>query len=93
VITLAKDAIDVDLFTERLSESLQSCGSEVGLLYEEMLPIGGGVRQHRFSAGQSAVKVNHSKDPLPGGAASTLAAIRLSMPTGTAHRSLSSPDG
>src|SRR5580765_6416115 len=39
----------------------------IGLPYDELLPTGGGVRQHRLSlpAGGGILKVNDSRDPLP----------------------------
>jgi catechol 2,3-dioxygenase-like lactoylglutathione lyase family enzyme len=93
VIALAKDAVDVGLFTELLDESLSFWGDDVGLTYEEMLPIGGGVRQHRFTIGDSVVKVNHSAHPLPHDEATTLAAIRVARPGATSRKSLATPDG
>ncbi|MEX2227413.1 MAG: hypothetical protein WEB52_13300 [Dehalococcoidia bacterium] len=36
-----------------------------GLTYEEMLPMGGGLRQHRHDMNGSILKVNVSRDPLP----------------------------
>jgi catechol 2,3-dioxygenase-like lactoylglutathione lyase family enzyme len=93
VITLAKDAVDVGLFTDQLDESLSFWGQEVGLAYEEMLAVGSGLRQHRFTIGASVVKVNHARDPLPRDATSTLAALRLTWPDTPSHRSLATPDG
>jgi catechol 2,3-dioxygenase-like lactoylglutathione lyase family enzyme len=93
VIALAKDAVDVGLFTELLDESLSFWSGDVGLTYEEMLPIGGGVRQHRFAIGDSVVKVNHSAHALPHEAATTLAAIRLTWPGAESPNSLVTPDG
>ncbi len=37
----------------------------IGLPYEELLPVGGGVRQYRYGLLGSVLKINHSRDPLP----------------------------
>ena len=62
---LAKPRIDVGLYTNRRDEMLAFWRDEVGLPYEELLPMGGGVQQHRFGLNGSVLKVNHSRDPIP----------------------------
>ena len=58
---LAKPALDVGLYTNQLDPSLAFWQDQVGLIYSEMLPLGGGARQHRHALGDSVVKVNHSR--------------------------------
>ena len=62
---LAKNQIDVGLFTNDLEPMLEFWQREVGLPFEEMLPTGGGNRQYRHGMNGSVFKLNHSRDPLP----------------------------
>ena len=62
---LAKRFIDVGVFTNRIDEMRAFYGEQVRLPYEEMLPVGGGVRQYRYGLLGSVLKINHSRDPLP----------------------------
>src|SRR5438445_3045014 len=62
---LAKDCIDVGIFTNRLDEMREFYGERVKLPYEELLPVGGGVKQYRYGLIGSVLKINHARDPLP----------------------------
>ena len=62
---IAKPHLDFGLYTNRLEEQLAFWQNEVGLPFEELLPVGGGVRQHRHAMNGSVFKLNHSKEPLP----------------------------
>ncbi|MBW2279252.1 MAG: VOC family protein [Deltaproteobacteria bacterium] len=62
---LAKPRIDVGLYTEKRDPMLEFWQNEAGLPYEELLPAGRGVQQHRHGMNGSVLKVNHSRDPLP----------------------------
>jgi lactoylglutathione lyase len=62
---LAKPRIDVGLFTNNLQPMLDFWQGAVGLPFEEALPLGGGVRQHRHGMNGSVLKINHARDPLP----------------------------
>jgi catechol 2,3-dioxygenase-like lactoylglutathione lyase family enzyme len=62
---LAKDCIDVGIFTNKLDEMRAFYSERIGLPYEELLPVGGGVRQYRYGLLGSVLKINHSRDPLP----------------------------
>ncbi len=64
---LAKPALDVGLYTNQLDPSLAFWQDQVGLTYSEMLPLGGGARQHRHAIGDSVLKVNHSRHQLERG--------------------------
>ena len=46
---LAKDYIDVGVRTNNLEAMLEFWTREVGLPYDELLKIGGGVHQHRLT--------------------------------------------
>lgn len=62
---LAKDALDIGLFTNDLEPMLAFWQDEVGLTFDHMLPLGGGVRQHRHDHAGGVFKLNHSRHPLP----------------------------
>ena len=58
---LAKQHLDVGLFTNNEQTMLDFWQNEVGLAFEETLPLGGGVRQHRHSMNGSVLKLNAAR--------------------------------
>jgi lactoylglutathione lyase len=64
-VELAKDRIDVGLYTNRYEEMASFYGSVVGLAYEELLKVGGGVHQHRYGLRGSVCKINAARSDLP----------------------------
>lgn len=62
---LAKPHIDVGLFTDNAAPMLAWWRDVAGLTFEEMLPMGGGLRQHRHAMNGSVLKINASREPLP----------------------------
>lgn len=62
---IAKPHLDFGLYTNQLEEQLDFWQRTVGLPFEETLPVGGGVRQHRHAMNGSVFKLNHARDPLP----------------------------
>ncbi len=62
---LAKKQIDVGLYTNQTEAMLEFWQTEVGLPFEEMLPLGQGVRQHRHGMNGSVLKLNSVRDPMP----------------------------
>jgi catechol 2,3-dioxygenase-like lactoylglutathione lyase family enzyme len=62
---LAKQFADVGIFTNQIEEMRAFYGERIDLPFEEILPVGAGVRQHRFGLFGSVLKINHSRDPLP----------------------------
>jgi catechol 2,3-dioxygenase-like lactoylglutathione lyase family enzyme len=91
---LAKNCLDVGLFTNRLDEMKGFYGERLRLPYEELLSLGGGMQQHRYGLLGSVLKVNHSRDPVPEPGRSggyrrlTIADPRIPMPF-----ELTDPDG
>lgn len=67
---LAKGHVDVGLFSNQRERQLGFWQDEAGLPFEEMLPVGGGVRQHRHGMNGSVLKMNDARDPLPSAAPS-----------------------
>ncbi len=90
---LAKDHLDVGLSTADWDAARAFWGERIGLAYEELLRIGGGVHQHRFGCNGSVVKVNHSRSPLPAGAPTVHRLLRIATPSVDAPTALTDPDG
>jgi catechol 2,3-dioxygenase-like lactoylglutathione lyase family enzyme len=90
---LAKPRIDVGLYTNRRDEMIEFWRDEVGLPYEELLPMGGGVQQHRLGLAGSVLKINHSRDPLPDEARAGYRELWIARPGLSAPRALTDPDG
>ena len=61
---LAKNHLDVGLFTNSLEPMLEFWQQQVGLPFEEVLATGGGSQQHRHAFGGGVLKINHVRDLL-----------------------------
>jgi lactoylglutathione lyase len=62
---LVKKQIDVGLYTNQTEAMLAFWQTQVGLRFDEMLPLGQGVRQHRHDMNGSVLKLNSVRDPMP----------------------------
>jgi catechol 2,3-dioxygenase-like lactoylglutathione lyase family enzyme len=92
-VNLAKPHVDVGLHTNQLEPMLEFWQQEVGLPFEEMLPVGGGSRQHRHGMNGSVLKINHARDPLPEGEPSGYRELFIARDGIAEHRRLVDPDG
>lgn len=90
---LAKDALDIGLFTETLDPMLAFWQQDVGLAFDHMLPLGGGVRQHRHDFHGGVFKLNHSRHPLPKMAGGGHLRAIIAKVGQTDIRNLVDPDG
>jgi lactoylglutathione lyase len=90
---LAKPCLDVGVFTQRKDEMLAFYRDEVGLPYEELLPVGGGVQQHRHGLNGSVFKLNHSRDALEDLPAAGYRKLHIARAGLAAPRELVDPDG
>src|ERR1700691_1830511 len=90
---LAKRFIDVGIFTSRLDEMRAFYGERIRLPYEELLPVGGGVRQYRYGLLGSVLKINHSRDPLPPRIACGYRKLSISDPRTPMPIPMQDPDG
>jgi lactoylglutathione lyase len=90
---LAKPHIDIGLFTNDRAVQLKFWGEAVGLPYEQMLKLGGGVQQHRFGVHGSVVKVNDARDPLPPVAPAGFCVLLIAKHDLAAPCVLCDPDG
>lgn len=61
---LAKKHIDVGLYTNETATMLEYWQAKVGLHFEEVQPLGQGVRQHRHDMNGSVLKLNSVRDPM-----------------------------
>ena len=90
---LAKPHMDVGLFTNRRDEQLQFWQQAVGLEYDHMGKLGGGMQQLRHHMNGSILKVNHARDPLKPAPASGIVRVRIARPGLASPRELADPDG
>jgi catechol 2,3-dioxygenase-like lactoylglutathione lyase family enzyme len=90
---LAKRFVDVGIFTNRLDEMRAFYGERVRLPYEELLPVGGGVRQYRYGLLGSVLKINHARDPLPPRVAGGYRKLSISDPRTPMPLAMQDPDG
>lgn len=61
---LAKPALDVGLYTNKVDDMLACWQEQAQVPYSELLKLGGGVHQHRHAIGASVLKINHIREPL-----------------------------
>jgi catechol 2,3-dioxygenase-like lactoylglutathione lyase family enzyme len=90
---LAKRFVDVGIFTNRIDEMRAFYGERIRLPYEELLPVGGGVRQYRYGLLGSVLKINHSRDPLPPRIAGGYRKLSISDPRTPMPIAMQDPDG
>jgi catechol 2,3-dioxygenase-like lactoylglutathione lyase family enzyme len=90
---LAKDCIDVGIFTNQLDEMRAFYGERIRLSYEELLPVGPGVEQYRYGLLGSVLKLNHSREPLPERIAGGYSRVIIADQRTPIPFALSDPDG
>ncbi len=90
---LAKQHIDVGIFTNNIEAMLAFWQNNAGLPFEEMLPLGGGVRQHRHAMNGSVLKLNSVREPMPAAAPSGYRELLIARDGIDAPRPLIDPDG
>lgn len=90
---LAKQFVDVGIFTNRIDEMRAFYTERIHLPYEELLPVGAGVRQYRFGLLGSVLKINHSREPLPPRKPGGYQRLTISDPNTLTPSVLCDPDG
>jgi lactoylglutathione lyase len=90
---LAKQHVDVGLFTNNEQAMLDFWQREAGLPFEETLPLGGGVRQHRHAMNGSVLKLNAARDPINDAPPSGYRELTIVRDGVAAPQSLVDPDG
>src|SRR5262245_26286258 len=92
-VRLAKQHVDVGLFTNNAEAMLAFWRDEIGLRYDEMLALGGGVQQHRFDMHGSVLKVTAVRDPMPSAPPCGYRELLIAREGNDAPRTLADPDG
>ena len=92
-MTFAKAAMDVGLMTHQKLPQLAFWQEQIGLELQEMLPVGGGVQQHRHGIGDTVFKLNHHRDPIEAGAPSGIRQLTIAREGVDAPHHLTDPDG
>ena len=90
---LAKPALDVGLYTNELDAMLAFWQEQVGVPYQELLKVGGGVHQHRHGIGDSVLKINHQRAALRANEPTGLTCLEIFTPAVDASIDLIDPDG
>ena len=90
---LAKKQIDVGLYTNETEAMLEFWQTRVGLPFEELVPVGQGVRQHRHGMNGSVLKLNSARDPLPPAKQSGLRELWIASVDVAETLALWDPDG
>jgi catechol 2,3-dioxygenase-like lactoylglutathione lyase family enzyme len=93
VIALAKAALDVGLFTCQREAMLAFWQQQAGVPFRELLPLGAGLQQHRHAIGDSVLKINHSREPLPDAPAGGIRALVIARAGIDMPQTLTDPDG
>jgi lactoylglutathione lyase len=92
-MNLAKKHLDIGLFSNKRDEQLAFWQQTVGLPYDHMGKLGGGVQQHRHHMNGSILKMNHAREPLPAVPASGIVRLEIAREGLGATRQLADPDG
>lgn len=94
-LEVVKPAVDVGVQTNDLDAHQAFWGDELGLRFDHVLKVGGGVHQHRYDLHGAVLKVNHHRDPLPTDAVTGYTAIAIVDPVraGDGIQGRTGPDG
>lgn len=90
---LAKNCLDIGLFTTNLQPMLEFWQQEVGVPFEELLPVGGGVHQHRHGLNGSVLKINNVRGDLPDSGPSGYRELFIAREGRRVPKRLTDPDG
>ena len=90
---LAKDHIDVGIFTNNGTSMLRFWQEDAGLPFETTLAVGGGVRQQRHEMNGSVFKLNEARDPLLDEPPSGYQELIIARAGLKSPQSLTDPDG
>lgn len=90
---LAKDHLDIGLFSNIHQAQLDFWQRDVGLPYDHMGKIGGGMQQHRHHMNGSILKMNHARNPLPAAPPSGITELLIARDDIDKPRHLLDPDG
>jgi lactoylglutathione lyase len=89
----AKLHIDAGIFTNNTEAMLDFWREQVGLPFEEVLPLGGGVRQYRHGMNGSVLKLNSVRDQMRESGRAGYRQLLIARDGITTPRELADPDG
>ena len=92
-MNLAKQHLDIGLFSTQRDEQLAFWQQTVGLPYDHMGKLGGGMQQHRHHMNGSILKMNHSRAALPAAPPSGIVGLEIAREGLRAPQALADPDG
>ena len=92
-MNLAKQHLDIGLFSNKRDQQLAFWQHTVGLPYDHMGKVGGGVQQHRHHMNGSILKMNHARDALPALAPSGIVGLEIAREGLAEPQKLADPDG
>jgi catechol 2,3-dioxygenase-like lactoylglutathione lyase family enzyme len=90
---LARPTFDVCLHTNNIVDMQRFWEHEVGLHYEGALVIRGDLDQHRMRVGDSVIKINHYRHPLPPAVQSGYRNVLIARDGAVRTRTRTDPDG
>ncbi|MDA1101823.1 MAG: VOC family protein [Proteobacteria bacterium] len=90
---LAKQHLDIGLYTNRRDEQLAFWQGEVGLEFDHVGKLGRGIHQLRHHMNGSILKINHARGPLAELTPSGYRRLLIAKPGLAAVQSLADPDG
>ena len=90
---LAKPHLDVGLFSNKRDEQLAFWQHTVGLPYDHMGKLGGGMQQHRHHMNGSILKMNHARQALPPLAPCGIVGLEIARAGLAKPQPLADPDG
>jgi len=92
-MNLAKQHLDLGLFSNKRDEQLAFWQQTVGLPYDHMGKLGGGMQQHRHHMNGSILKMNHAREALPALPPSGIVGLEIAREGLSDARPLRDPDG
>jgi catechol 2,3-dioxygenase-like lactoylglutathione lyase family enzyme len=90
---LARPTFDVCVHTNNIVDMQRFWEHEVGLLYEGALIIREDLNQHRMRVGDSVIKINHYRHPLPPAVQSGYRNVLIARDGADRTRTWTDPDG
>jgi len=90
---LAKPHLDVGLYVRDTEAALRFWRDQVGAVFDHVLPLRPGVRQHRHDIQASVLKVNNSREPIADNPPSGYLELLVARDDVDAPRSLQDPEG
>ncbi|MEA2959484.1 MAG: hypothetical protein QOJ58_5387 [Alphaproteobacteria bacterium] len=90
---LAKQQVDIGLFTNDLDRMLPFWQNEVGLPFDHVLPLRRGQKQYRHDAAGSVVKINHHIEQIPSAPPSGYRELIVPRTSRSARLNMTNPDG